>query len=173
MPDWTSAVQGVAAYLDGQPRHGGKVGVLGISLGAQIASAASVGRADIDALVQIDGGFPNGYSQPVRSLPPLHLIWGSTDRTLPIKTGLLCYTSRAQNGHLQIIRKLVAAGAEVNAIDRYGNGPLWTASRQASLAIATEPVFEIVELLLRSGMPGATSRDHRAPGKKLSDWRLG
>lgn len=87
LTDWISAVHGVAAYLDGQSRHGGKVGVLGISLGAQIASAATVGQADVDALVLVDGGFPNGYSQPVRSLPPLLLIWGSADRTFPLSTG--------------------------------------------------------------------------------------
>ncbi|UXS43053.1 alpha/beta hydrolase (plasmid) [Agrobacterium tumefaciens] len=87
LPDWTSAVQGVTAYLESQPRHGGKIGILGISLGAQVASAASVGRADVDALVLVDGGFPNGYSQPVRSLPPLLLIWGSADRTFPLSIG--------------------------------------------------------------------------------------
>ncbi|MEJ1117147.1 dienelactone hydrolase family protein [Phyllobacterium sp. CCNWLW109] len=87
LPDWTSDVRAVAAYIEGQPRHGGRVGVLGISLGAQIASAASVGRSDIDALVLVDGGFPNGYSQPVRSLPPLLLIWGSADRTFPSSIG--------------------------------------------------------------------------------------
>ncbi|MFJ1311820.1 dienelactone hydrolase family protein [Agrobacterium sp. P15N1-A] len=83
LQDWISAVQGVALYLDSQPRHGGKVGVLGISLGAQIASAASIGQSDIDALVLVDGGFPNGYSKPIRSLPPLLLIWGSADTTSP------------------------------------------------------------------------------------------
>jgi dienelactone hydrolase len=87
LPDWTSAVQGVASYLETQPRHGGKVGVLGISLGAQIASAASAGRTDIDALVLVDGGFPNGYSQRLRSLPPLLLIWGSADQTFPSSIG--------------------------------------------------------------------------------------
>ncbi|OWV71191.1 dienelactone hydrolase [Rhizobium sp. R339] len=87
LSDWTSAVQSVAAYLGSQPRHGGKVGILGISLGAQIASAASAGRSDIDALVLIDGGFPNGYSQPIRSLPPLLLIWGSADQTFPLSVG--------------------------------------------------------------------------------------
>lgn len=61
LPDWIFRVQQVAAYLERQPRHGGKVGILGISLGAQIASAASVGRTDIDALVLVDGGLPNGY----------------------------------------------------------------------------------------------------------------
>ncbi len=87
LPDWVSAVQGVASYLKAQPRHGGKVGVLGISLGAQIASAASVGRSDIAAVVLVDGGFPNGYSQPVHSLPPLMLIWGGADQTFPVSTG--------------------------------------------------------------------------------------
>lgn len=87
LPDWILAVQGVAVHLEGQPRHGRKVGVLGISLGAQIAAAASAGRAHIDALVLVDGGFPNGYSQPVRSLPPLNLIWGSADQTFPVSIG--------------------------------------------------------------------------------------
>lgn len=84
LPDWISRVQQVAAYLKRQPRHGGKVAILGISLGAQIASAASVGRTDIDALVLVDGGLPNGYSHPIRSLPPLLLIWGSADRIFPL-----------------------------------------------------------------------------------------
>lgn len=87
LPDWTSAVHEVAAYLGGQPRHGGKVGILGISLGAQIASAATVGQNDVDALVLVDGGFPNGYSQSVRPLPPLLLIWGSADTTFPLAIG--------------------------------------------------------------------------------------
>ena len=87
LPEWTSAVQGVVSYLDAQQQHGGRVGVLGISLGAQIASAASVGRSNVDALVLVDGGFPNGYSRPVRSLPPLLLIWGSADQIFPLSIG--------------------------------------------------------------------------------------
>ena len=87
LPDWTSAVQGVVSYLDAQQSHGGKVGILGISLGAQIASAASAGRSDVDALVLVDGGFPNGYSKPIRSLPPLLLVWGGADHTFPLSIG--------------------------------------------------------------------------------------
>jgi dienelactone hydrolase len=87
LPDWISAVQGVASYLEAQPRHGGKLGVLGISLGAQIASAASAGRSDINALVLVDGGLPNGYPQPVHAFPPLLLIWGSADQTFPLSVG--------------------------------------------------------------------------------------
>lgn len=84
MPSWASKVQGVITYLRNQPRHGGKVGILGISLGAQIASSASVGRTDVDALVLVDGAFPNGHSQPLRPLPPMLLIWGGADEVFPI-----------------------------------------------------------------------------------------
>ncbi|SDN67585.1 Dienelactone hydrolase [Methylobacterium phyllostachyos] len=86
LPDWVSSVREVASYLAAQP-HSGRVGVLGVSLGAQTASAASVGRSDIDALVLVDGGFPNSFAQPVRSLPPLLLIWGSADKTFPLSVG--------------------------------------------------------------------------------------
>jgi dienelactone hydrolase len=85
--DWIAAVHAVVSYLNTQPRHIGRVGVLGISLGAQIAAASAAERTDIGALVLVDGGFPEGYSRPVRSLPPLQLIWGSADRTLPLSIG--------------------------------------------------------------------------------------
>lgn len=42
LPDWVSSVREVASYFAAQP-HSGRIGVLGISLGAQTASVASVG----------------------------------------------------------------------------------------------------------------------------------
>lgn len=85
--DWVASVQAVARFLKNQPRHGGKTALLGISLGAQTASAASAGNPAINALVLVDGGFPNGYSKPVQSLPPLLLIWGSNDKVFPLSIG--------------------------------------------------------------------------------------
>ncbi len=61
--------------------------MLGISLGAQIAAAASIDRADIGALLLVDGGFPNDNLQRVRFLPPLHLIWGGADTIFPPSIG--------------------------------------------------------------------------------------
>ncbi|WP_234706597.1 hypothetical protein [Ensifer aridi] len=75
LPDWTSAVHDVISYLKAQPQYTGKIDVLGISLGAQIAAAASVEKREIGALLLVDGAFPSGYPQPVRPLPPLLLIW--------------------------------------------------------------------------------------------------
>jgi carboxymethylenebutenolidase len=84
---WIAAVQDVISYLRSAPYRVGKIGVVGISLGAEIAAAASSNRTDIGALVLVDGGFPKGYSKPVSSLPPLLLIWGRADRTFPLSTG--------------------------------------------------------------------------------------
>ncbi|MBB3611266.1 dienelactone hydrolase family protein [Rhizobium sp. BK602] len=88
LPDWIASVREVVSYLDNQPRHAGRVGVLGISLGAQIAAAAAGGTTGIGALVLVDGAFPDGYSKPRRALPPLHIVWGGADRVFPVSTAV-------------------------------------------------------------------------------------
>lgn len=95
---WTSDVGAVTSYLKEQPRHGGKVGLLGISLGAQIASAASTVQTNIDSLVLVDGGFPSGFSRQVDRLPPLLLIWGSGDQTFPLSVGIALERTAQQIG---------------------------------------------------------------------------
>ena len=84
--DWIATVHGVVSYLKSQPHHTGKVGVFGLSLGAQMATAAAADSTDIGALVLVDGAFPDGYSKPVRSLPPLYIVWGGADRVFPVST---------------------------------------------------------------------------------------
>ena len=84
LPHWVAAVRAVVDRLDAEPRHVGRVGVLGISLGAQMAAAASVQHGGIRALVLVDGGFPEGSTTSLRMLPPSRLIWGSSDRVFPL-----------------------------------------------------------------------------------------
>lgn len=86
LPNWVASVHDVVAHLGAQAHHASRVGVLGISLGAQIAAAAAVDRTDIGALVLVDGGFPQGDAPALRSLPPLRLIWGGRDRVFPVST---------------------------------------------------------------------------------------
>ncbi|MBN8949376.1 MULTISPECIES: dienelactone hydrolase family protein [unclassified Rhizobium] len=85
-PAWIATVHKVISHLNSEPDHIRRIGVLGISLGAQTAAAASAGATDIGALVLVDGAFPEGYSKPVSSLPPLLIVWGGADRTFPIST---------------------------------------------------------------------------------------
>lgn len=87
LPDWTSTVHDVISYLDAQSRHARKIGVLGISLGAQIAAVVSAETKEIGALVLVDGGFPIGSEQPIRPMPPLLLIWGGADQVFPLSAG--------------------------------------------------------------------------------------
>jgi dienelactone hydrolase len=85
---WVSDVQSVISYFNAHSQPISKVGVLGISLGAEIAAVVATNSTDIGALVIVDGGYPDNYSQSVHSLPPLHLIWGSADRTFPLSVGV-------------------------------------------------------------------------------------
>jgi dienelactone hydrolase len=87
LPDWIVSARAAAAFLKAQPRHAGTVGLLGISLGANVAAASAADNADVAALVLVDGGFPEGYSGWIRALAPLHLIWGSADRVFPLSQG--------------------------------------------------------------------------------------
>jgi dienelactone hydrolase len=87
LPDWIASARAAVALLNARPRHAGRVGLLGISLGANVAAASAADNADIAALVLADGGCPEGYSRPVRALPPLHLIWGGADRVFPLSLG--------------------------------------------------------------------------------------
>ncbi|NSZ16835.1 alpha/beta hydrolase [Agrobacterium vitis] len=84
MARWSAAVRDVLLFLKRQSPEDRKIGVLGISLGAQIAITATVNRQDANALVLVDGGFPTGYSQSVRTFPPLLVVWGSEDRVFPV-----------------------------------------------------------------------------------------
>ncbi|WNJ88908.1 dienelactone hydrolase family protein [Bosea sp. 685] len=87
LPDWIGSARAAAAFLKTQPRHAGTIGLLGISLGANVAAASAADNVDVAALVLVDGGFPEGYSRQVRALPPLQLIWGSADRVFPLSLG--------------------------------------------------------------------------------------
>ncbi len=108
--DWIATVHGVVSYIKSQPHHTGKVGVFGLSLGAQAASAASADSTDIAALVLADGAFPDGYSKPVRSLPPLYIVWGGADRTFPISTA-------------QKLRQMVEGLGGSASLNVYKDGP--------------------------------------------------
>ncbi len=134
LPNWTSAVQSVTTYLERQPRHGGKVGVLGISLGAQIALAATDGRSEDDALLLVDGGLPSGYSQSLRSLPSMLLIWGSADQTFPLSNGRkLRPTARRLGG---IVTFEVYEGGAHDFFVRSGSGNADAAHRSAAKFLA-------------------------------------
>ena len=59
---------------------------------------------------------------------------------------------------------LIKAGADVNATDRFGNGPLWTAGYEASKVIAADANMSIVAMLLKAGAdPHRINNASRSP----------
>jgi dienelactone hydrolase len=101
--EWIASVKAVISYFNARADHVGKVGMLGISLGAEMALAVSANSTDLGALVIVDGNFPDGYSQKVTSLPPLYLIWGSEDHTFPLTMGRgLQEMARHLGGHVKL-----------------------------------------------------------------------
>lgn len=81
---WIDTVRKVAATLTADPYHTGKIGIFGLSLGAQVASAVSANNQQFAAVVLVDSGFPAGYQKPITSMPPLQLIWGEADQSFPL-----------------------------------------------------------------------------------------
>ena len=73
----------------------------------------------------------------------------------------------AQEGQVEAVRLLLAAGADPSKADQHGNGPLWTAVHQACLARRTDANLEVVRLLIAAG----ADPDHKnnfwglAPGR--------
>jgi hypothetical protein len=50
-----------------------------------------------------------------------------------------------------LVGKLISLGADVNATDKHGDGPLWEAVRQACFSQASLPTIEIVRALISAG----------------------
>ncbi len=63
-------------------------------------------------------------------------------------------------GHLDALPILLSAGADPNRVDRYGNGPLWTAVSSVPLYVRVE----IIRLLLNAGAdPDCKNHHGRSP----------
>lgn len=86
------------------------------------------------------------------------------DVTAADKDGYSSLHVAAQNGHLATVAALLEAGANPNATDRYGNGPLWTACYAGAKAIAVPDQHSIVTCLLNGGAdPDQKNKAGRSP----------
>lgn len=88
MGEWRETVRSTISAIKSQPIYRqGKIGVLGISLGAMPVLAETANSSSIAASVAVDGGFPASFKTPVRSIPPFLAVWGSNDRVFSLATG--------------------------------------------------------------------------------------
>jgi uncharacterized protein len=89
------------------------------------------------------------------------------DPTAADNKGYTALHVAAQECQLEAVRLLIANGANVNAVDRDGNSPLWVAGYYAGRAIASDEAFKIVAALLKAG---ADPNLHNKAGKTPKFW---
>lgn len=81
--DWLVQLNALIAYLRTKG-YTDKIGILGISLGAETASMAITSGVNVDAVVLVDGLSQHRLSKAPLPNFPVHLIWGSADNVYPL-----------------------------------------------------------------------------------------
>jgi carboxymethylenebutenolidase len=84
---WVEAVREAVKYVSKLPRvDGGRIGLLGISLGAYVAlTVAARNDVAIAAIADWFGGLPAGLRANVKGLPPTLIVHGGGDKTVPVR----------------------------------------------------------------------------------------
>jgi carboxymethylenebutenolidase len=93
--DWIGNTVKLLTALGKRPEYHGRIGVLGISLGAESAALAISSGAPSNAVVLVDGA-PSHTPHSAKT-PPFKLIWGSHDTVFPLATGA-ALRARGQQG---------------------------------------------------------------------------
>jgi len=87
--DWESAVSDVVRYVRARPDLAGKpVVLLGYSLGAFLSLSEANNSRQIAGVVEIAGGIPAQDVGRVGKLPPMVLVHGQQDKTVPFSQAL-------------------------------------------------------------------------------------
>ena len=82
---WRSRIGTLVSFARRSPRASGKVGALGFSLGGSVALSTSAADPRISADVLFYAPFPKG--DVIHRLPPLLVIHGEADKTVPYSQG--------------------------------------------------------------------------------------
>lgn len=105
MKEWRETVKMTVSEIAGHSRYRqGKIGVLGVSLGAMPVLAETANSSTIAASVAVDGGFPATFKTAIRSMPPFLAVWGSNDRVFSVATGRAIHEkARSLGGPSEIV----------------------------------------------------------------------
>ncbi len=83
--DWIGNTAKLLTSLGKRREYQGRIGLLGISLGAESAALTTSSGAPADAVVLVDGA--PSHKIPLAKTPAFKLIWGSQDTVFPLNTG--------------------------------------------------------------------------------------
>jgi len=84
-PNWMRIVHEAISYASQRATADpGCVGLIGFSLGAYLALSLAVEDKRIKAVVDFFGGMPDYFAERLNGMPPVLILHGEQDRTVPI-----------------------------------------------------------------------------------------
>lgn len=84
-PAWVQTIEdAVAKAKTLEQSDGGKVGIVGFSLGSYLGLSVSTQEADVAAMVDFFGGMPRSYVGRVKTMPPVLILHGDADKLVSV-----------------------------------------------------------------------------------------
>jgi len=81
---WMGAIRDAITYALTLPNNNARVGLLGMSLGAYLALSVAMSDERVHAVVDFFGGLPDVLVAQVNRMPPVLILHGEADQTVPI-----------------------------------------------------------------------------------------
>jgi dienelactone hydrolase len=83
--DWLDTVKDAVSFVASQPGvDAERIGLLGFSLGAFLSLALATQDSRIAAVAELFGGLPEPFTKNAGNLPPVLILHGAQDSTVPI-----------------------------------------------------------------------------------------
>jgi carboxymethylenebutenolidase len=84
-PEWLETIGDVLAFAERQPAaDAGRIGIIGISLGAYLGLSIATRDARVKTVVDFYGGLPQAFVADAGKLPPTLILHGDADRIVPV-----------------------------------------------------------------------------------------
>jgi carboxymethylenebutenolidase len=82
---WLETLKDAVSFVASQPSiDASRIGLLGFSLGAFLSLSLATQDSRIAAVAELFGGLPEQFTKDARNLPPVLILHGAQDTTVPI-----------------------------------------------------------------------------------------
>lgn len=127
-PLWAAAVRDGVSWLASQPGvDAGKLGIVGVSLGAALAFEVAASDARVKAIVDYFGPLPEGLAARRPRLPPTLILHGASDPIVPV----------AQAHAIERLLKQQGTPYEIRIYPGQGHGLTGTAQFDSAAQVTT------------------------------------
>jgi carboxymethylenebutenolidase len=84
--DWLQTLKDAVSFVEEQPGvDPRRIGLLGFSLGAYLSLSLATQDSRIAAVAELFGGLPEYFAKDAANLPPVLILHGGEDHTVPVR----------------------------------------------------------------------------------------